>query len=158
MAVPQGLAYAILAGMPPIYGLYSCTFPLLVYSLLGTSGQIALGPVAMISLLTSGTINAIPDITPDLVIPLVHALALLYGIATLLLGVLKLGSITQFLSHEVLGGFTSAAAIAVTWQLSLLSLLTTSQPKVDSSIAAQGLPIGRKNKRSVLYLINCLAN
>jgi sulfate permease, SulP family len=116
MVVPQGLAYAILADMPPIYGLYSCTIPLIVYSILGTSGQIALGPVAMISLLTSGTIAAIPGgVAPEMVISLVHVLALLYGIASLVLGLLRLGSMTQFLSHEVLGGFTAAAAIIISF-------------------------------------------
>lgn len=115
MAVPQGLAYAILAGVPPIYGLYSCTFPLILYSIFGTSGQVALGPVAMISLLTSGAISALPGVTSEMSLLLVHVLTLLYGIASLLLGVLRLGSITQFLSHEVLGGFTAAAAIIISF-------------------------------------------
>eukprot|EP00943_MAST-04B_sp_MAST-4B-sp1_P008315 g8315.t1 len=116
MAVPQGLAYAILAGVPPIYGLYSCTLPLIIYSILGTSGQIALGPVAMISLLTSGAISALPGVkTDEMTLILVHVLALLYGIASLVLGILGLGSITQFLSHEVLGGFTAAAAIIISF-------------------------------------------
>ena len=57
MLVPQSLAYAVLAGVPPIYGLYSSTVPLLVYSLFGTSGQVAIGPVAMMSLLTAGAVE-----------------------------------------------------------------------------------------------------
>lgn len=115
MAVPQGLAYAILAGVPPIYGLYSCTLPLIIYSIFATSGQIALGPVAMVSLLTSGAVSALPGVTDEMSLILVHVLALLYGVASLLLGILGLGSITQFLSHEVLGGFTAAAAIIISF-------------------------------------------
>ena len=115
MAVPQGLAYGILAGVPPIYGLYSCTVPLLLYGVMGTSGQVALGPVAMISLLTSGAISALPGVTPGITVALVHLLALLYGLSSLLLGLLGLGSVTQFLSHEVLGGFTAAAAVIISF-------------------------------------------
>ena len=105
----------ILAGVPPIYGLYSCTVPLLLYGVMGTSGQVALGPVAMISLLTSGAISALPGVTPGITVALVHLLALLYGVSSLLLGLLGLGSVTQFLSHEVLGGFTAAAAVIISF-------------------------------------------
>ena len=82
-----------------------CTVPLLLYGVMGTSGQVALGPVAMISLLTSGAISALPGVTPGITVALVHLLALLYGVSSLLLGLLGLGSVTQFLSHEVLGGY-----------------------------------------------------
>ena len=113
MIVPQSLAYATLAGVPPIYGLYSSTLPLLVYGLFGTSGQVAVGPVAMISLLSSGAINALQDVAPEDIVALTHLLALLSGISSLILGLLQMGGITHLLSHEVLGGFTTAAAIII---------------------------------------------
>ncbi|MDX1408750.1 MAG: SulP family inorganic anion transporter, partial [Saprospiraceae bacterium] len=61
MLIPQGMAYAMIAGLPPIYGLYASTVPLVLYALLGTSRQLAVGPVAMVSLLTATGIGAIAD-------------------------------------------------------------------------------------------------
>jgi|EP00945_MAST-04E_sp_MAST-4E-sp1_P002150 SulP family sulfate permease len=113
MLVPQSMAYAILAEVPPIYGLYSSALPLLVYSLLGTSGQVAVGPVAMLALLSAGTINALPGVAPEDTVALVNLLTLLSGIVSLALGALRMGSITHLLSHEVLGGFTTAAAVII---------------------------------------------
>jgi sulfate permease, SulP family len=116
MLVPQSLAYAVLAGVPPIYGLYSSTVPLLVYSLFGTSGQVAIGPVAMMSLLTAGAIENLGGARAEAdTIYLVHALAFLVGVSSILLGLLRLGGITQLLSHEVLGGFTAAAAVIISF-------------------------------------------
>ena len=111
--MPQSLAYALLAEVPPIYGLYASAFPLLVYSLLGTSGQIAAGPVAMLSLLSADAVNALPNVAPGDTLAMVHALALLCGLFSIALGLLRLGNITQLLSHEVLAGFTTAAAIII---------------------------------------------
>ena len=80
LLVPQSLAYALLAEVPPIYGLYASAFPLLVYSILGTSGQIAAGPVAMLSLLSADAVNALPNVAPGDTLAMVHALALLCGL------------------------------------------------------------------------------
>ena len=113
MLVPQSMAYAILAEVPPIYGLYSSAFPLLMYSLLGTSGHAAVGPVAMLSLLSAGTVNTLQGVSPEETLALVHLLTLLCGIVSFVLGLLRMGSITNLLSHEVLGGFTSAAAVII---------------------------------------------
>ena len=106
----------MLAGVPPIYGLYSSTVHLLVYSLFGTSGQVAIGPVAMMSLLTAGAIENLGGARAEAdTIYLVHALAFLVGVSSILLGLLRLGGITQLLSHEVLGGFTAAAAVIISF-------------------------------------------
>jgi sulfate permease, SulP family len=113
MLVPQGMAYAALAGMPPVTGLYAATVPLVAYALLGTSGQLAVGPVAIVSLLTASALGPLADGDPTLYVTLAALLALLVGILQLAMGVLRLGALVNFLSHSVISGFTSAAAIVI---------------------------------------------
>jgi SulP family sulfate permease len=113
MLVPQGMAYAALAGMPPVTGLYASTVPLVVYALLGTSGQLAVGPVAIVSLLTASTLAPVADGDPAAYITLAGLLALLVGAIQITLGLLRAGRLTSLLSHPVISGFTSAAAIVI---------------------------------------------
>jgi len=113
MLIPQGMAYALIAGLPAIYGLYASTIPLIIYALLGTSRQLAVGPVAMISLLTATGIGAIADADLSTYILLASTLALMVGLIQCLLGLFRLGFIINFLSHPVISGFTSAAAIII---------------------------------------------
>jgi SulP family sulfate permease len=113
MLVPQGMAYAMLAGLPPVIGLYSSTLPLLAYAFLGTSRQLAVGPVAMVSLLVYvGASNLASPGSPDYV-SLVLLLTLMTGLIQFMFGVLRMGFIVNFLSHAVISGFTSAAAIVI---------------------------------------------
>jgi SulP family sulfate permease len=65
LLIPQGMAYAAIAGLPPVYGLYTSIFPLIVYSIFGTSRQLAVGPVAMLSLLTASALSSFQNLTPD---------------------------------------------------------------------------------------------
>jgi len=111
--VPQSMAYAQLAGMPPVYGLYTAFLPVAIAALFGSSHQLATGPVAVVSLLTASALGPIaaPG-SPDYV-ALAIALALLVGIIQLGLGLLRLGIVVNFLSHPVIAGFTSAAAIII---------------------------------------------
>ena len=113
MLIPQGMAYAMIAGLPPIYGLYASTIPLILYALLGTSRQLAVGPVAMVSLLTAAGIGTIAEIGTATYISLAISLALMVGAIQLLLGVFRLGFLVNFLSHPVISGFTSAAALII---------------------------------------------
>lgn len=113
MLIPQGMAYAMIAGLPPIYGLYASTVPLIIYAIFGTSRQLAVGPVAMVSLLTASGIAALADGGTELYISLAILLALMVGIIQLLLGIFKLGFLVNFLSHPVISGFTSAAALII---------------------------------------------
>ncbi|MFU8839585.1 MAG: SulP family inorganic anion transporter [Nitriliruptoraceae bacterium] len=113
MLVPQGMAYAALAGMPPVTGLYAATVPLVAYALLGTSGQLAFGPVAIVSLLTASTIAPLADGDPGTYVALAGMLALMVGALQVLLGLLRAGRLTTLLSHPVIAGFTSAAAIVI---------------------------------------------
>lgn len=113
MLIPQGMAYAMLAGLEPIHGLYAVTLPLMVYALLGTSRQLAVGPVAMVSLLTASGISAIPNIGPQEYLALAIGLSVLVGIIQLSLGLFRLGFLVNLLSHPVISGFTSAAALII---------------------------------------------
>lgn len=113
MLIPQGMAYAMIAGLPPIYGLYASTLPLIIYALMGTSRQLAVGPVAMVSLLTAAGIGVIAEGGTAQYIALAITLALMVGVIQFLLGVFRLGFLVNFLSHPVISGFTSAAALII---------------------------------------------
>jgi SulP family sulfate permease len=113
MLIPQGMAYAMIAGLPPIYGLYSSLIPLVVYAIFGTSRQLAVGPVAMVSLLIAAGIGEMAEIGSEEFIGLAIVLALVVGIIQFMLGALRLGFIVNFLSHPVISGFTSAAALII---------------------------------------------
>lgn len=113
MLIPQGMAYALLAGMPPIYGLYAATLPLILYALFGTSGQLAVGPTAMMSLLIAGGIGSLELAGPEQYIVYAISLALMVGLFQLLMGVFRLGFLVNFLSQPVIGGYTLAAAIII---------------------------------------------
>ncbi len=113
MLIPQGMAYAMLAGLPPIYGLYASIVPLILYAIFGTSRQLAVGPVAMISLLVAAGVGAIAAQGTEQYLTLAILLALMVGVIQLLMGVFKLGFLVNFLSHPVISGFTSAAALII---------------------------------------------
>lgn len=113
MLIPQSLAYALLAGLPAQYGLYASIMPLLAYALFGTSRTLAVGPVAVISLMTAaaaGTIAA-PG-TPEF-IEAALTLAFLSGVILVLMGVLRLGFLANLLSHPVVSAFISASAVLI---------------------------------------------
>jgi len=111
--IPQGMAYAMLAGMPPIYGLYASIVPLLVYALLASSTKLSVGPVAVSALLVLAGISQIAEPGSTQYIELVILTGLLIGIFQILLGLLKMGFLVNFISHPVIAGFTSAAAIII---------------------------------------------
>lgn len=113
MLVPQGMAYAMIAGLPPVYGLYASIFPPIVYAFLGTSRQLAVGPVAMDSLLVATGVSTMAVIGSDDYISLAILLALMIGAIQLLMGILRLGFLTQFLSRPVIAGFTNAAVLII---------------------------------------------
>ena len=113
MLIPQGMAYAMIAGLPPIYGLYASTIPILLYAVLGTSRQLAVGPVAMVSLLTAAGVGKIAVGGTEEYIQLAIALALIVGTIQLLMGLFRMGFLVNFLSHPVISGFTSAAALII---------------------------------------------
>jgi len=113
MLIPQGMAYAMLAGLEPIHGLYAVTIPILLYAIFGTSRQLAVGPVAMVSLLTAAGIGALNPSGVEEYLMYALTLAFLVGLIQFGMGVLRFGFIVNFLSHPVINGFTSAAAIII---------------------------------------------
>lgn len=113
MLIPQGMAYALIAGLPPVYGLYAALAPLIVYALLGTSRQLAVGPVAMVALLVANGVGGLAGGDADRYLALAVMLSLLTGIIQMAMGVLRAGFLVNLLSHPVLAGFTSAAAIII---------------------------------------------
>ncbi len=111
--IPQVMAYAILAGMPPVYGLYAALLGTAVASLWGSSSHLSTGPAALISFLvvTALVPYALPDSTEFIALAII--LALIIGLIQLLMGIFKLGFIMNFISHSVIAGFTTAAAIII---------------------------------------------
>lgn len=113
MLVPQGMAYAMIAGLPPVVGLYASTFPLVIYALFGSSRQLAVGPVAMVSLLVFAGVSSLAEPGSEKYVSLVLLLSLMVGVVQLCMGLLRAGFIVNFISHAVISGFTSAAAIII---------------------------------------------
>ena len=111
--IPQSMAYAQLAGLPPYYGLYASFLPPLLGSLFGSSRQLATGPVAVVSLMTSACLAPLATAGSDGYVMYAILLALMVGIFQLALGLLRLGLVVNFLSHPVVNGFTNAAAIII---------------------------------------------
>ncbi|MGH8972086.1 MAG: SulP family inorganic anion transporter [Acidimicrobiia bacterium] len=111
--IPQGMAYALVAGLPPVAGLYASVFPILAYAVFGRSRQLALGPVAIVSLLTASGLEPLADGDIGLYVSLAATLALMVGLLMVVMGAARLGFVANFLSHPVLSGFTSAAAIII---------------------------------------------
>jgi SulP family sulfate permease len=111
--VPQSMAYAQLAGLPPYYGLYASFLPGIIAALFGSSRQLATGPVAVVSLMTASALEPIAGASPDLYVAYAIMLAFMVGIFQITLGLLRLGVLVNFLSHPVVIGFTNAAAIII---------------------------------------------
>ena len=125
--IPQGMAYAMIAGLPPVYGLYAAIVPVLVYALLGTSRQVGMGPVAMDSLLVAAGLGALAITGVENYIAMALVLAFLVGAIQLLLGVCRMGFLVRFLSKPVISGFTSGAALIIIFS-QLKHLLGTGIP------------------------------
>lgn len=128
MLIPQSLAYAMLAGLPPEVGLYASILPILAYAIFGTSRTLAVGPVAVISLMTLAAAGTVaPPGTPEFIAAAL-VLALLSGLILVLMGVLKLGFMANLLSHPVVSGFITASGI----------IIATGQAKSILGIRASG--------------------
>lgn len=113
MLVPQSLAYAMLAGLPPQVGLYASILPLVAYALFGTSRTLAVGPVAVISLMTAAAVGAVAERGTEAYLQAAVTLALLSGLVLLAMAALRLGFLANLLSHPVISGFISAAGVLI---------------------------------------------
>jgi SulP family sulfate permease len=128
MLIPQSLAYALLAGLPPEVGLYASVAPLLLYALLGTSRVLAVGPVAVVSLMTAAAIGQHAAVGTPAYWAVAITLAFLSGAMLLLMGLLRLGFLANFLSHPVISAFISASGL----------LIAISQLKTLMGVKAEG--------------------
>ena len=132
--VPQSMAYASLAGLPVVYGLYASFLPVIVASLWGASRFLHTGPVAMLSLMSAAAIEPLASRGTDEFIQLSLLLALMVGVLRLALGLFRMGVLINLASHPVILGFTNAAALII--GLSLLnSFLGVPMPRSESFLA-----------------------
>lgn len=113
MLIPQSLAYALLAGLPPEAGIYASIVPVLLYAVFGTSRSLAVGPVAVVSLMTATAIAQVAEQGTAGYAVAALSLAFLSGVILLLLGLLRLGFLANFLSHPVIAGFITASALLI---------------------------------------------
>ncbi|WP_217358748.1 SulP family inorganic anion transporter [Thalassococcus sp. S3] len=128
MLIPQSLAYALLAGLPPEAGIYASIAPIILYAIFGTSRALAVGPVAVVSLLTASAIGQVAEQGTAGYALAALTLAFLSGGFLVLMGVLRLGFLANFLSHPVIAGFITASGI----------LIATSQLKHILGVSAHG--------------------
>lgn len=113
MFIPQGMAYAVIAGVPPIYGLYAGVIPLLLYPLLGTSKNLSIGPVAVDMLIVAAGVGLLAEPNSERYIILTILLTMMAGGLQLLMGSMQLGAVFNFFSRPVIAGFTLAAPIII---------------------------------------------
>ena len=128
MLIPQSLAYALLAGLPPVVGLYASILPLILYAVFGTSRTLAVGPVAVISLMTASAAGAVAQQGTAEYLEAAITLAMLSGVMLAILGLLRAGFLANLLSHPVISGFITASGI----------LIATSQLKHIIGVEAGG--------------------
>jgi len=134
VAIPQSLAYAQLAGLPPYYGLYAALVPTIVGALFGSSAQLSTGPVALTSLLTAASIAPLAVAGGSAYLGYAVSLALLSGLFQFAFGVMRLGVLMNLLSHPVLMGFVNAAAILITMS-QVPALFGVPPPKLGHAVA-----------------------
>jgi SulP family sulfate permease len=155
MLIPQSLAYAMLAGLPPVVGLYASILPLFAYALFGTSRTLAVGPVAVVSLMTASAAGAVAAPGTAEYWEAAITLAALSGVMLVVLGLLRLGFLANLLSHPVISGFISASGVLIatsqlkhiigvkvggeTWP-EMLSALAGSLGKINFATLAIGIP------------------
>ncbi len=113
MLIPQGMAYAVIAGVPPIYGLYAGLVPLLVYPLIGSSRHLALGPVSIDMLIIAAGVGAIAQAGTERYVALAILLTAMVGLLQMAMGAMKLGFVANLLSRPVIAGLTTAASFII---------------------------------------------
>lgn len=136
MLIPQSMAVAMLAGLPPVMGLYASVAPLLIYAFFGTSRHLSVGPVAIVSLLVASSVSDLAAPGSATYIVYATALAGVVGIVQITMGAARFGFLVNFLSHPVISGFTSAAAviIAISQMENILGFKTGGADGVDNSL------------------------
>ena len=163
MLIPQALAYALLAGLPPETGLYASIFGLSLYALFGTSNTLSVAPVAVISLMTAAALGRLTLDSVDETVVAAMTLAMLSGGFLLLLGILRLGFMANFLSHPVISAFITASAIIIglsqlqhvlgistSGQNMIELLMSLAESIADTNFVTLGLGVG-----AIVFIIFC---
>ena len=158
MLIPQSLAYALLAGLPPEVGLYASIAPLVVYAVFGTSRALAVGPVAVVSLMTAASVGQLAQQGTPEYLGAAIAMAFLSGLMLLGMGLLRLGFIANFLSHPVISGFITASGllIAAGQVPHLLGIKASGHNLVDTLMAIGGA-LGKVNPVTMAIALPALA-
>jgi len=158
MVIPQSLAYALLAGLPAVVGLYASILPLLAYTLLGTSRTLAVGPVAIIALMTGAALSGVAAPGTPEYLQAALVLSLLSGLMLTAMGLLRLGFFANFLSHPVIAGFLSASAvlIAASQAAHLLGIEASGFTALDLVASLAG-DLGQTHGPTLLMGLSCLA-
>ncbi|QDM41909.1 sulfate permease [Altererythrobacter sp. TH136] len=158
MLIPQSLAYAMLAGLPPEVGLYASILPIIAYAIFGTSRTLAVGPVAVISLMTLAAAGSVAPPGSAEFIAAALVLAFLSGLMLVLMGVLKLGFLANLLSHPVVSGFITASGIIIaTSQLKSILGVGASGEAMPELLATLWQNIGTTNLPTVAIGVGSLA-
>lgn len=113
MLVPQGMAYAMLAGLPPVMGIYASILPMIIYAFTGSSTTLSIGPVAIISMMVFATLNPLFPVASEAYIEAACLLAILVGIISFILGIFRFGFLIQLISHPVIQSFIIASALLI---------------------------------------------
>ena len=133
MLMPQSMAYAMLAGLPPQIGLYTAVLPLIFYAFFGSSRSLGVGPVAIVSLMVMHTLSPIAPTGSPEYIGLALVLAMISGLVLVASGIFRLGFLTNFIGHPVIAGFTTAAALIIAFS-QLKHLLGLKLPPTENLI------------------------
>lgn len=159
MLAPQAMAYAMLAGLPPVMGLYASTIPLVIYALAGSSRHLAVGPVAMVSLIVFAACRPLAPSGSEEYIRLVLSITLLAGVIQILLGLARAGFLVHFVSHSAVSGFTSAAALVIiaTQLKHILGYDLPAERPFPEILSAAALGLGRTHVTTMIAGIVCLA-
>lgn len=157
LLIPQSLAYAMLAGAPPVVGLYASILPLLAYAIWGSSRTMSVGPVAVLSLMTAASLANLPAALNASYLEAAIALAGLSGVFLLLLGVFRLGFFANFLSHTVISGFITASAIIIVLsQLKHIFGVPASGDTLPKLLHAMASHIGNLSLPTTLVGVACI--
>ena len=159
LALPQSIAYALIAGLPPQYGLYAAIVPVLIACLWGSSSYLICGPTAAISIVLFSSVSPVATPGSDDFIALILLLTLLAGVCQWLLGLLRFGALVNFVSHSVVLGFTLGAAMVIgIGQLpNLLGLTVTSQATALMSLLSLGEHLAESDWRTLAVALFTLA-
>ncbi len=157
--IPQGIAYALIAGLPPIYGLYCALVPQVMYAVFGSSRQVSIGPVAMDSLIVATGVSALALTGSESYISIAILLALLVGAIQFILGIFSLGFIVNFLSKPVITGFTSSVALIIGFNQfrNLLGVDFIQSDQIQFIIEDIWFQIANYNKHTTIIGLICVA-